>query len=113
MFNGRWNDLDDQWTIEEMVERQIDVANDGLFYMGIEDYLEQEHQKVLTTTETQTEHILAYAPLGLIIEMIGFSKRPLKVDNDRLIFKQAESLIVEKDFLAEALKQVGKTAFVS
>jgi len=54
-----------------------------------------------TSTKDQ---IHVYVPLELVKKLIRLSRKPMKVDDEKLIFKQSESLIVERLFLAEALK---------
>ena len=39
-YNGRWSDNDPLWSLEDMIYREIPQRNDGLFYIGLEQYLD-------------------------------------------------------------------------
>ena len=50
-------------------------------------------------------------PLPLVYLMNNLGQKHMYVDGENLIYQKDKSLVVEKGFMAEALKQVGQTLF--
>ena len=64
----------------------------------------QEANAVTIVRKKEIETFSIYMPLPLIYQMNNLGRKPMVIDGDKLIYQKDKSLVVEKGFMAEALK---------